>query len=117
MKCAIHLGTAMVAVKTLAPRFVVTCDGMDSDGKPKRRRRTIFKCPISGCMRVAMAEDDGIDWGQARMCRICRKNPANPELAARHDYRCNECIRTRQRSYRHARGATIAISRTAEVFA
>lgn len=48
MHCPTHVGTAMIAVQLAIPRFVWT----DDNGRGKRRKRLVWRCPIPRCPQV-----------------------------------------------------------------
>jgi hypothetical protein len=70
MRCSLHVGTELVRRKEHVPTFVST--GTDGEGGDRRtRERDTFRCPVPGCIIVAVDYDPQLK--TPLLCRMCRK--------------------------------------------
>lgn len=93
-KCALHIGVEMTPRESRRPSFVFDIE-TDQDGKPSSGQRKFWKCPVAGCVRVAVYESTSEELQAARdevLCPTCgKKSDAPGEYRAIGRNRCVSC--------------------------
>ncbi|MGH8679243.1 MAG: hypothetical protein ACREUQ_12955 [Burkholderiales bacterium] len=77
---------------TRAPRFVMILpnEELAADGRNRRAKRIIYRCPVPDCKRVAVAEDNGFAH-VTRKCRDCRAELTAEQVIISKYFRCRPC--------------------------
>ncbi len=100
-RCTLHVGVRMNLVEVVAPAWLISATSEDGENphelagpRQKSRTRKFWKCPSSGCVRVAvyLPTDDEEKEMAARRCPKCGEPSDAPgtSRASGHNY-CRKC--------------------------